>query len=332
MLPKHLLALSALFVVTWAQSSQGQDPVPTNVVSTTSRESETATSTATGIATHTVNVGANGHKFKPEQVEAKVGDIIEWVFYPTGHWIIRGDYDWPCVPYEYIGTNRKGFSSGAQSVQAITDDGPKFQVRVNNTDPIFFYCGAPGSCVQYKMMGVVNPSKNETLDGWLDNAKDQDYQLTPGEPWPAEGGPSGTASGTGAPKSTGGSSNDDDDNDNHGHSSLSPGAIAGIAIGGAAIVILGAGLIYLCGRRGGFDKAYRKSFRNSAVPTAAYGAAPPVVEANYATPSTTGDVWSNKSPAFGQSPPMSPQPAPGYGFPQGMGTMGSQDGSTMNTY
>lgn len=64
----------------------------------------------------------SGHKFTPAQVEAKVGDVIEWRFYPSGHWVIRGDFEQPCIPYEYIGLNKEGFSSGVQKVQAITDD------------------------------------------------------------------------------------------------------------------------------------------------------------------------------------------------------------------
>lgn len=64
----------------------------------------------------------SGHKFTPGEVDAKVGDIIEWRFYPVEHWVIRGDFDYPCVPYDYIGTDRKSFDSGAQTVQAITDD------------------------------------------------------------------------------------------------------------------------------------------------------------------------------------------------------------------
>ncbi|KPM45995.1 hypothetical protein AK830_g512 [Neonectria ditissima] len=353
MLPRSLLAVSALIVGTWAQTSTEESETSTTVeasatsdASSTAEESATGTSTGTGITTHTVAVGASGHKFTPDEIEADVGDIIEWRFYPTNHWVIRGDFDYPCIPYDYIGTDRTGFSSGSQTVQAITDDGPRFRVRVNNTDPIFFYCGAPGSCVRYHMMGVVNPSKNTTLDEWLDKANDVDYQLRPGDPWPTEDGFETPTDAIG--RETGGSSNDndnsDDDNDSGsgGGSKLSGGAIAGIAIGGAAVLLLAGGLLYLCGRRGGFDKAYRKSFRNSGAPVA-FDAPPPVAETRFDSPSTAaGSMWTgNKqqpspmSASYGQSPPMSPGMSPhnsGYGFQPGYNPMVAQDGTVGSYY
>ncbi|WKT54000.1 Lysophospholipase, catalytic domain [Fusarium oxysporum f. sp. vasinfectum] len=63
---------------------------------------------------------------------------------------------------------------------------PRFRVRVNSTNPIFFYCGAPEACSRHHMMGVVNPSKNETLNEWLKKANDLNDQMTPGQPFPTE--------------------------------------------------------------------------------------------------------------------------------------------------
>ncbi|KAF5000316.1 hypothetical protein FGRMN_1860 [Fusarium graminum] len=317
MVSKSLVALTAALATVWAQST-------TDAPSATVQESATGTASSAE-KTHTINVGASGHKFTPAEVEADVGDIIEWRFYPSNHWVIQGDYDYPCIPYEYAGLDRTGFSSEMQKVQAITNDGPRFRVRVNDTDPFFFYCGAPGSCVKYKMMGVVNPSKNETLAGYLKNAEGVDRQLVPGDPWPTE-------EGFPEPSSTSGSSSDepsdDDNNSSGGHKkSLSTGAIAGIAVGGAAVLLLAGALLYLCGRRGGFDKAYRKSFRNSAPPP------PPVVEQSIYSPHpSVADPWAaQKSPGlmashYGQqSPPMSPHQSLAYGTHPGMvdGTPGS---------
>jgi len=321
MVSKSLIALAAAFATAWAQTISEASDTPTS----TSEETASGTSSAAE-KTHTINVGASGHKFTPSELEADVGDIIEWRFYPTDHWVIRGDYDHPCIPYEYIDLNRKGFSSGTQKVQAITDDAPRFRVRVNDTKPFTFYCGAPGSCVKYHMMGIVNPSKNETLEGLLKNAKDVDYQLRPGDEWPKEeDNPTSTAT----PGKNDDSSNSDSDNGG-GKKSLSTGAIAGIAVGGAAVLLLAGALLYLCGRRGGFDKAYRKSFRNSAVPPG-----PSVVESSiYSPQQSVADPWAaQKSPGlvatpYGhtQSPPISPHQSLAYGTHPGMV---NQDGSPM---
>ncbi|EXM31318.1 hypothetical protein V3481_013660 [Fusarium oxysporum f. sp. vasinfectum] len=316
MVSKSLLVLTAALATAWAQTT-------TDEPTATAEESSTGTSSGEAV-THTVNVGASGHKFTPNEVKAEVGDIIEWRFYPTDHWVIRGDYDNPCIPYEYIGVNRQGFSSGTQKVQAITDDGPRYRVRVNNTDPFFFYCGAPESCSKWKMMGVVNPSKNETIEGWLKNAEDVDMQLRPGDPWPKEGESTSTGA-TSEP--TADNSDEDDESSGSGKKSLSTGAIAGIAVGGAAVLLLAGALLYLCGRRGGFDKAYRKSFRNS-VPSA-----PPVVENPYSPHPSVADPWAaQKSPGlvaapYGQSPPLSPHQSMPYGTHPGMV---AQDGTPIS--
>ncbi|KAI8657107.1 hypothetical protein NCS56_01316600 [Fusarium sp. Ph1] len=318
MLPKHYLALSSILVGSWAQkTTETVVPETTEAPSSTLEEATTDTATGTGVTTHTINVGAAGHKFTPNDIEADVGDILEYRFYPDAHWVIRGDFGYPCIPYEYVDTDRTGFSSGPQPVKAITNDAPRFRVRVNNTEPIFYYCGAPGSCVKYHMMGVVNPSKNETLDDWLKKANGVDYQLTPGEPFPKEQGfttsttsasPESTTSTT--PDATGGFSYQPDD-----ENGLSGGAVAGIAIGGAAVLILATGVIYLCSRRGGFDKAYRKNIGNNAMPSYP-NEAPPVVEAEVGSPNgAVPGFWVYKpmSPvasSAGQSPRTSPPPRP----------------------
>lgn len=131
---------------------------------------------------------------------------------------------------------------------------------VNDTEPIFFYCGAPGSCKEYSMVGVVNPTKDKTLAIQKEYAANSTIQLLPGDPWPSE-----TASQPSDPKSavpgagTDTSPTSSPSSSSSSSSSLGAGAIAGIAIGAAAVVLLGAALIYLCGRRGGFERAYRKT-------------------------------------------------------------------------
>lgn len=93
------------------------------------------------------------------------------------------------------------------------------------------------------------------------------YQLSPGEATPEEYA-SSTGTGLGA-TSTPASS----DSTHHG-SSLSAGAIAGIAIGGAALLIGIIALVWFCGRKGGIEKGYRKS-------TAANPPTASMMESNY---------------------------------------------------
>lgn len=167
------------------------------------------------------------------------------------------------------------------------------------------------------------------------------FQLLPGQPWPAESGaPSPTLGGT-QPSQTGASTPGGSRS-----SGLGAGAIAGIAIGSAAVLLFGAVLIYMCGRRGGLDKAYRNSTMQYPPPTMAepkYNMTPKspgndtwnsqystVASHDQYTQNTDSGVLSLQGTFNGRSPPMSPQHTPGYGnFPPGVAAplMGHVDGN-----
>jgi hypothetical protein len=34
---------------------------------------------------------------------------------------------------------------------------PRWSIKINDTEPIFYYCGADGSCYKNQMIGVINP-------------------------------------------------------------------------------------------------------------------------------------------------------------------------------
>ncbi|KAH8593551.1 hypothetical protein B0O99DRAFT_495295, partial [Bisporella sp. PMI_857] len=96
-----------------------------------------------------------GHSFDPNDIKANVGDIVEFRFYPQNHSVVRSAYKQPCIPYEYTAPGRVGFWSGFVPTQLVTTNPPKFEVRVNDSEPIFFYCSAPGACLD-GMIGVIN--------------------------------------------------------------------------------------------------------------------------------------------------------------------------------
>lgn len=207
------------------------------------------------------------------------------------------------------------------------------------------------------MIGVINPNATHTYDAQLAFALNATYQLAPGDSFPSEmpkPNPSSTSAAPG-PASTSGSGSSSGGGGNGGGGGggggLSSGAIAGIAIGGAAVLILAAALIYLCGRRGGFDKAYRRS---TVVPATVGGVAgagaghghgsPAMVEAQYANsaglvggyggPKSPGQATLSTfaghdngtlrgsvfgggggvSPGVGTTPSPGPGGVPGYGF------------------
>jgi hypothetical protein len=141
-------------------------------------------------------------------------------------------------PLVYLGVDKVGFDSGFRIVDAILPDPPKFTLRINDTDPIFFYCGAPGSCIDWQMVGVINPNASVSLEVQKEFAANSSFMLLPGEDWPDEAETpftttttSATSSATASSTSTGsaaGSGSEATESHSHG---LSTGAIAGIAIG-----------------------------------------------------------------------------------------------------
>ncbi|ETI25115.1 hypothetical protein G647_04487 [Cladophialophora carrionii CBS 160.54] len=242
-------------------------------------DSSTSTSTSSQAFTTTIAVGRAGHTFAPDVVQVPVGGFVEFDFYPTNHSVIRAEYLNPCIPYEMTGIGKVGFYSGFKPVDAILADPPKWTLQINDSDPIFFYCGAPNSCITYQMVGVINPNASVSLDTQKQYAADSDFALLPGEPWPDENDPTSVSAppATATPESS----------DSH-HSTLSTGAIAGIAVGGAAVVIAVAALIFFCGRR---SRRRAKNEQPTAPTTPAMGPThppayvPPAANYGYMSPS-----------------------------------------------
>ncbi|KFX85712.1 hypothetical protein V490_09464 [Pseudogymnoascus sp. VKM F-3557] len=206
----------------------------------------TASGSIAAIATHTVAVGAAGLVYTPNTILANVNDVVEFRFYPQNHSVARAEYRHPCIPYEYTGVNKVGFWSGFQPVNVVLQDvrlpklmvfvrtnslqPPQFSIVVNDTEPIFFYCSSPGACIQEGMVGVINPNSTQTLDVQLAYADNSTLMFSPGEGYPSE-----TLTPATSPSSSSAPANSP--------ITLSSGAIAGIVIGGIAMIVL---IVVLC--------------------------------------------------------------------------------------
>ncbi|KAI9862987.1 MAG: hypothetical protein M1813_004160 [Trichoglossum hirsutum] len=118
---------------------------------------------ATYAAVVSIDVGENGLVMDPKSVTASVGDVIQFAFYPPEHTVVQAAFDKPCEPLA------GGFFSGDMKVSAKSDK--VFQVTVNNTDPIWYYCSTSTHC-KSGMVGVINPpSSGNTIDAFANNAK-----------------------------------------------------------------------------------------------------------------------------------------------------------------
>ncbi|KAF5845307.1 hypothetical protein GGP41_002903, partial [Bipolaris sorokiniana] len=213
--------------------------------------------------THTIQVGLADHKFRPEATVANVGDTVEFAFYPLNHSVVRAEYGFPCIPYEMTGASKIGFFSDFHPVDTVLSSPPTYRIVINDTDPIFFYCSAPGSCINYGMVGVINPNASASVQKQQQLALDSKYMLNPGEPFPTEE----TPSPSNPPTSTPTSSPVTEDTSNT-KSRLSTGAIIAMSITSASITILAALLFFFWGRTKSLKDEIKRKGRPSHSPSA----------------------------------------------------------------
>ncbi|KAJ6003002.1 hypothetical protein N7451_005549, partial [Penicillium sp. IBT 35674x] len=215
------------------------DPYTTNT--------STAT-TSTGITTHTIQVGpkVSPHAYVPHNITANPGDILVFEFYPTNHSVAKADYLAPCVPAGSGEFWSGEFNTFTEEDGDLVGPAPTWSITVNDTEPTFFYCTAPGSCLDNGMVGVINANSSQTWEAQYKRALTYPYMLLPGQSMPAETSTTGSSSSSSPSSST-----------EHG---LGSGAIAGIAVACIAFVAILIALFWTLGR----NRIYRK-WRSSEV-------------------------------------------------------------------
>lgn len=202
---------------------------------------------------HLVKAGAGGFKFTPQQLlNVPVGDIVSFEFYPPDHSVAQAEYGSACVPYEKSHSDKVGFWSQTQIVNSNADvciylkvrplasisvltnvQITRYNITINSTEPIFFYCAAKGSCKDELMVGAINPNATQTLQGQIDSAKAATFEVEPGKSMPKEGGASPSESAS--------------PNSQSGHK-ISTTVIIGIAVGIVLFLVLCGALFFFVGR------------------------------------------------------------------------------------
>ncbi|KUJ08953.1 Cupredoxin [Mollisia scopiformis] len=161
------IVLSALPL---AFAQYGNDPA-----STTSSSPASVSTTSSGATVHVIKVGDGALAFSPNNITAAVNDIVEFHFYPAKHSVAQSTFADPCVPL----TNGTSFFSGSMSTTSGVNVNT-FQLTINNTAPIWFYCAYPGHCEQ-GMAGVINQATTgtKTLDAYIAAAANVNSTVAP---------------------------------------------------------------------------------------------------------------------------------------------------------
>ncbi|KAJ5606612.1 hypothetical protein N7510_009393 [Penicillium lagena] len=130
-----------------------------------------------------VDVGEDGFTFDPDTIHVPSGGVVEFHFYPGDHSVVQAAFNNPCHPM-----SDTSFFSGFMA--SAHDGSPVWSLTVNDTNPIWFYCGQVGHC-QAGMVGVINPSGSDTLDAFKSAASSANGDSVPSA---AQGGILGTPS------------------------------------------------------------------------------------------------------------------------------------------
>ncbi|EOA88362.1 uncharacterized protein SETTUDRAFT_107372 [Exserohilum turcica Et28A] len=276
----------------------GPSPTPSTIgalssVSTiSSAPSPSQTSSSNEPKVHIIKAGAGGFKFTPQEIQnVSVGDIVSWEFYPRDHSVARAEFGSACVPYEYTGKDK------------ITH----FNITINSTEPIFFYCAAPDSCRREHMVGAINPNSTQTLASQVHSAAMADFQVAPGEPIPAEASSTLSAAPTSTgtpPANSGGKGN------SH---VLSAGAIAGIVVGGVAFLVICAALFFFVGRSKSLKETLKRRDATNTMPS--HMSQPYGGGANYGDGGLASPGFQPSRPGYATPPPPGHHADYGFGSP-----------------
>lgn len=107
-----------------------------------------------GSKTHTIIVAPTQgvKRFIPPMMSVPPGDTVNFVWRANNHTVTKSSQLLPCNK-----TADHAFASGEQNM------GFQFQETVNDTNPVFYYCGTPGHC-EAGMWGVLNPTTSNSTD------------------------------------------------------------------------------------------------------------------------------------------------------------------------
>ncbi|RAQ47363.1 extracellular serine-rich protein [Aspergillus flavus] len=159
------------FILVQLQLAGAQDSTAT---SNTSSSTSTAMGTASPSAVQTVDVGEHGFSFDPDTLKVAPGGKVEFHFYPGNHSVAQASFSKPCHPM-----NDSSFFSGFIAPTTGESD-TVFTVTVNDTKPIWYYCGQVGHC-QAGMVGVINPpaSGSDSLEAFKSAASNANGDSVP---------------------------------------------------------------------------------------------------------------------------------------------------------
>ncbi|KAK0193223.1 Cupredoxin, partial [Armillaria mellea] len=125
-------------------------PAPswTTVTATVTSETSAWLTTYASYDDHKIVVGIDGNlEYSPANISASIGDTVTFEFHPKNHTVTQSSFQHPCQPLAETSTSGEiGFSSGFRPFAADATEFPTFQIKINDTAPVWGYCGQTNHC------------------------------------------------------------------------------------------------------------------------------------------------------------------------------------------
>ncbi|KAL0948374.1 hypothetical protein HGRIS_010956 [Hohenbuehelia grisea] len=105
---------------------------------------------------HKIIVGADGQlTYSPANISASVGDTVTFEFRSKNHTVTQSSFLNPCLSQAETSLGTQiGFDSGFQPVSAGATSFPTFQIKINDTVPIWGYCRQGDHCVKGMVFSI----------------------------------------------------------------------------------------------------------------------------------------------------------------------------------
>jgi len=110
--------------------------------------------------------------FTPSNIQAKVGDTVTFHYYPQSHSVAQGTFAKPCEPK--AGGFWSGYVPVASGMSTTT-----FQITINDTKPIWFYCTRADHCQEGMAGGINAPTTGNTTDNYIAASKKATANVAP---------------------------------------------------------------------------------------------------------------------------------------------------------
>ncbi|ERS95815.1 uncharacterized protein SPSK_04557 [Sporothrix schenckii 1099-18] len=154
----------------------------------------------TSVTVVEVSAKNNSLTYSPDNIKVAAGSMVQFQFLAGNHTVTQSTFDQPCQPIASF-SNVTGFHSGFVPVAASANTGniPTYTIMVNDTKPIWIYCGQAKHC-ENGMSMVINENtadNTKSLAVYRTNA----MKATTVVPGGANSGSSGTTSSSGTASS-----------------------------------------------------------------------------------------------------------------------------------